>query len=146
MSRRINILLVEDDELDVMNVRRAFRDAQTLGTIGSIHVARDGVEALQVLRSGEVSLNRLLVLLDLRMPRMGGLEFLQHIRADRRLRALPVVVLTTSRDAGDLREAYRHHVAGYLLKPVSLAQFRDSMNRLQRYFSHVEFPWESDAP
>lgn len=143
MPRRINILLVEDDELDVMNVRRAFRDASS---IGSLYVARDGVEALQLLQSGQVPLARLLVLLDLRMPRMGGLEFLEHLRADPRLRALPVVVLTTSRDAGDLREAYRHHVAGYLLKPVSLAQFRDSMGRLQRYFSHVEFPWESDAP
>lgn len=143
MPGQINILLVEDDELDVMNVQRAFRDAPS---IGSLTVARDGAEALQLLQSGRISLQRLLVLLDLRMPRMGGIEFLEHIRADRRLRALPVVVLTTSRDAGDLAEAYRHHVAGYLLKPVSLPQFRESMIRLQRYFSQIEFPWESDAP
>lgn len=142
MKRQINILLVEDDELDVMNVRRVFRDVPT---IASITVARDGAEALQILRSGALSLHRLLVLLDLRMPRMNGLEFLQHIRHDWSLNLLPVVVLTTSNDASDLRQAYQLHVAGYLLKPVSLPQFRDCMQRLQQYWSHVEFPWDTDA-
>lgn len=143
MMRKINILLVEDDELDVINVRRAFRDAPY---IGSITVARDGAEALEILRTEGFSLKRLLVLLDLRMPRMNGLEFLQHIRHDWVLNPLPVVVLTTSNDESDLREAYRLHVSGYLLKPVSLAKFRDCMHRLQLYWSHVEFPWETDVP
>lgn len=142
MMRQVNILLVEDDELDVINVRRAFRDAPS---IASITVARDGAEALQILRSGQLSLHRLLVLLDLRMPRMSGLEFLHHIRHDGVLNLLPVVVLTTSNDAGDLQQAYKLHVAGYLLKPVSLPQFRDCMRRLEQYFSHVEFPWDTDA-
>ncbi len=143
MPRKINLLLVEDDELDVINVQRAFQNAPG---IADIHLARDGAEALEILRSGNLSLTRLLVLLDLRMPRMSGLEFLHHLRQDDKLHALPVVVLTTSRDDNDLREAYRHHVAGYLLKPVSLAKFRDCMNRLQAYFSHLEFPWESHGP
>lgn len=142
MPRKINLLLIEDDELDVMNVRRAFRDDANIGTIT---VARDGADALEILRGGAVSKNRLLILLDLRMPRMNGLEFLHHIRQDQRLDALPVVVLTTSNDASDLREAYKHHVAGYLLKPASLAQFRDCMQRLQQYWSHIEFPWDNDA-
>lgn len=143
MQRKINILLVEDDELDVMNVRRAFQGAPM---IGSLAVARDGVDALQVLRSGKVALERLLILLDLRMPRMGGLEFLAKLRQDPELQMLPVVVLTTSRDAHDLQEAYRQHVAGYLLKPVSLGQFRDCMNRLKAYWSQVDFPWDNDGP
>lgn len=143
MQRKINILVVEDDELDVMNVRRAFRDAPA---IESIRVARDGAEALEMLRSGQVPLQRLLVLLDLRMPRMSGLEFLRHIRSDPHLRPLPIVVLTTSNDAKDLREAYQLQVSGYLLKPVSLAQFRDCMYRLQRYWSYVDFPWENNVP
>jgi CheY-like chemotaxis protein len=142
MMRQVNILLVEDDELDIMNVRRAFRDAPN---IGSITVARDGVEALKLLRGGNLPLNRLLVLLDLRMPRMNGLEFLQHIRHDGVLNLLPVVILTTSNDSADLARAYQLHVAGYLLKPVSLTQFRDCMQRLQQYFCHVEFPWEPDV-
>lgn len=85
------------------------------------------------------------MLLDLRMPRMGGLEFLQELRRDPVLHVLPVVVMTTSRDPQDLREAYNHHIAGYLYKPVQFAQFRDCLNRLQDYFSQVYFPWESDG-
>lgn len=143
MLRKLNILLVEDDELDVMNVRRAFRDSPN---IEHIWVAPDGVEALRMLRSGELSCKRLLILLDLRMPRMSGLEFLQHLRQDPTLHMLPVVVLTTSRDQRDLQEAYQNHVAGYLLKPVSLNEFRDTMNHLQAYYSYVDFPWESNEP
>jgi CheY-like chemotaxis protein len=140
--KKLNILLVEDDELDVLNVQRAFRGTPTIDTIT---VAGDGVEGLRLLRSGEISTQRLLVMLDLRMPRMSGLEFLHHLRQDPGLNILPVVVMTTSRDVQDLREAYRHHVAGYLFKPVSLNQFRDCMNRFQAYWSQVSFPWESDV-
>ena len=140
--RKINILLVEDDELDVLNVRRAFRGTPTIDTIT---VAGDGAEGLRLLQSGEVARNRLLIMLDLRMPRMSGLEFLHHLRQDPELRILPVVVMTTSRDVHDLHQAYRHHVAGYLFKPVSLTQFRDCMNRLQAYWSQISFPWESDV-
>lgn len=143
MLRKLNILLVEDDELDVINLRRAFRDAPG---IESITVAPDGVEALSLLRSGQLALKRLLILLDLRMPRMSGLEFLHHLRQDQALHMLPVVVLTTSRDQRDLKEAYENHVAGYLLKPVSLVQFRDTMNHLLAYYSYVDFPWESNEP
>src|SRR6478672_7941228 len=97
-AQRIHLLLVEDDDLDVMNVHRALAQAPE---VASITVARDGVDALKMLRSGEVALERLVVLVDLRMPRMSGLDLLKELRADHRLKRLPTVVLTTSDDPHD---------------------------------------------
>src|SRR5262245_66358889 len=100
-QQRIHLLLVEDDDLDVMNVHRALSQAPE---IASITVARDGVEALRMLRAGELPLERLVVLLDLRMPRMSGLDLLKELRADPRLKRIPNVILTTSEEPHD-REA-----------------------------------------
>ena len=136
-TRVATILLVEDDAVDVMNVRRAFARA---GIASALHVADDGLEGLAMLRDGRVTAGRRLVLLDLNMPRMGGREFLRALRADPVLSATPVVVLTTSDDANDLADAYAHHVAGYLLKPVTPARFLDLMTIFDRYWSMVEFP------
>ncbi len=136
-DRALSILLVEDDEIDAMNVERAFRDE---ADVGPVRVARDGVEALDVLRGGEVPLQRLLVLLDINMPRMNGIEMLREMRADERLRRLPVVVLTTSDDDQDKADAYDLNVAGYLLKPVTRARFVELMQSLERYWTNVEFP------
>ena len=93
-----NILLVEDDEVDVMNVRRAFEKNHIANPL---LVASNGLEALDKLRSGELPKNRRLVLLDLNMPRMNGIEFLREVRSDPELHATPVVVLTTSNDESD---------------------------------------------
>jgi len=94
-QQRIHLLLVEDDDLDVMNVHRALSQAPE---IASITVARDGIEALRLLRAGELPLERLVILLDLRMPRMSGLDLLKELRSDPRLRRVPSVILTTSDD------------------------------------------------
>ena len=97
----IHILLVDDDEVDVMNVQRAFKRNNI---INPLYVARNGVEALSILRGeGDVQIpeTRRLVLLDLNMPRMNGLEFLRELRADPVLRLITVVVLTTSDDDRD---------------------------------------------
>ena len=88
--RPLNILLVEDDEVDVMNVRRAFQQHRIMNPLV---VASDGVEALALLRSGRVPSNRRLILLDLNMPRMNGIEFLRELRGDPTLHTAPVVVL-----------------------------------------------------
>lgn len=135
--RPINVLLVEDDELDVMNIRRAFRNSKG---VRSVTVARDGEEALHKLRGGEVPRERLLCLLDLNMPRMNGIEFLEAIRADEDLCRLPVVVLTTSSDARDRSAAYDHNVAGYMVKPVSRDSFLEGMRSLEDYWERVIFP------
>lgn len=136
-EKTLNILLVEDDQVDVMNVRRAFdRNRIT----NPLYVAGDGIDALRMLRSGEVPVGRRIVLLDLNMPRMNGIEFLREIRNDPELHLTPVVVLTTSNDERDRIDAYNFNVAGYLLKPVTFVNFVEVMAALNKYWTLVEFP------
>jgi CheY-like chemotaxis protein len=137
MSQQLNILLVEDDDVDVMTVKRAF---QKNHITNPLFVAGDGIEALQKLRDGSVPKGRRLVLLDLNMPRMNGIEFLRELRNDPELAATPVVVLTTSNDDQDKVSAYNMNVAGYLLKPVTFQNFCDVMVALNKYWSLVELP------
>ncbi len=138
----INILLVEDDEVDVMNVKRAFKK---VNITNPLHVATNGIEALAMLRSSngtppKVPANRRLILLDLNMPKMGGIEFLQELRADPQLRPTPVVVMTTSNQDKDRVEAYNLNVAGYLLKPVTFNNFIELMATLNKYWTLCEMP------
>jgi len=136
-ERVLNILLVEDDAVDVMNVKRAFARNHITNPL---FVAGDGLEALQKLRSSEIPRDRRMVLLDLSLPRMNGIEFLTEMRKDPELASIPVVVLTTSTDDGDRLEAYQLNVAGYLLKPVTFAAFCDLMTALNKYWTLVELP------
>jgi CheY-like chemotaxis protein len=133
----LNILLVEDDQVDVMNVRRAFEKNRIANPL---FVAEDGIEALAMLRSGRVPLSRRIVLLDLNMPRMSGIEFLRELRKDHALMYTPVIILTTSNDDRDKIEAYNLNVAGYLLKPVTFTTFVELMATLNKYWTLVELP------
>jgi CheY-like chemotaxis protein len=131
----LNILLIDDDDVDVMNVQRAFRKNNI---INPLFVAHDGLEALELLRGngpGSIPKERRLVLLDLNMPRMNGLEFLRELREDPELRPLTVVVLTTSDDERDKVEAYNLNVAGYIIKPVTFLAFVEAMAALNKYWS-----------
>lgn len=134
-DRILHILLVEDDDVDVMNVRRAFKKNKISNPL---YVAGNGVEALDMLRDGRVPQGRRLVLLDLNMPRMNGIEFLRALRADPALSATSVVVLTTSNEDRDKIQAYDLNVAGYLLKPVTFTNFVDVMATLNKYWTLVE--------
>lgn len=141
-NRIMNILLVEDDEVDIMNVQRAFKKGNILNPL---YIAGNGLEALTMLRGTpdrppEVPNERRLILLDLNMPKMGGIEFLQKLRSDDKLRLIPVVVLTTSNQDRDLVEAYNLNVAGYLLKPVDFVHFVELMATLNKYWSLSEMP------
>jgi CheY-like chemotaxis protein len=133
----LNVLLVEDDEVDVMNVKRAFEKNHITNPL---FVAGNGVEALEKLRGDDIPKNRRIVLLDLNMPRMNGLEFLRELRRDRELCATPVVVLTTSNDERDKIDAYQLNVAGYLVKPVTFSGFSELMVALNKYWTVVELP------
>lgn len=110
----LNILLVDDVVVDVMTVQRTFARAKVTNRM---FVARDGIEALEMLRSDRVPAARRLVLLDLNMPRMTGIEFLREVRRDPVLRTLTVVVLATSNEDRDRVQACELEVAGYLVKP-----------------------------
>jgi len=101
-DRLLNILLVEDDEVDVMNVKRAFKKNNIANPL---FVAANGVEALEQLRQGAIPRDRRIVLLDLNMPQMNGIEFLRELRRDPELNLTPVIVLTTSNDERDRIEA-----------------------------------------
>jgi CheY-like chemotaxis protein len=135
-SRELHILLVDDDDVDVMNVQRAFEKSRFTNPI---HVAGNGIEALEKLRDGSVGPRRL-VLLDLNMPRMNGIELLRELRSDPVLQPTCVVVLTTSDDERDKVEAYKLNVAGYLVKPVTFASFVEAMVALGKYWTLVEMP------
>lgn len=136
-ERLLNILLVEDDEVDVLNVRRAF---QKNHITNPLFVASNGIDALEQLRGKMIPRDRRIVLLDLNMPKMNGIEFLQELRRDPELRVTPVVVLTTSNDERDRIEAYNLNVAGYLLKPVTFSNFCEVMTTLNKYWALVELP------
>ncbi|MEM6500796.1 MAG: response regulator [Cyanobacteria bacterium P01_C01_bin.89] len=139
-ERSLNVLLIEDDEVDVMNVRRAFKKSTVKNTL---HVAGNGLEALSLLRHEEeqsVPDNRLLILLDLNMPKMGGIEFLNALRDDCELRQIPVIVLTTSNEDRDRIEAYNFNVAGYIVKPVTFTKFLGVIRTLNDYWSLCEMP------
>lgn len=136
-ARELHIVLVEDDDVDVMTVRRAFEKNRMTNPL---HVASNGVEALALLRSGAVPSSRRLILLDLNMPLMNGIEFLKELRADQALQSSTVVVLTTSNEERDVVDAYRLHVAGYLLKPVTFENFVELMSALNKYWTLVELP------
>ncbi len=133
----LNILLIEDDQVDVMNVKRAFEKNRIANPL---FVAGNGVEALELLRSKQIPAERRIVLLDLNLPRMNGLEFLRELRADPSLQSTVVVVLTTSNDERDKVEAYHLNVAGYLLKPVTFVNFVEVMAALNKYWTLVELP------
>lgn len=135
--RMLNLLIVEDDEVDVMNVQRAFQKNKIANPL---FIAGNGLEALELLRSGKIPKERRLILLDLNMPKMNGIEFLGELRADPELRPTPVVVLTTSNDEQDKIEAYNLNVAGYLLKPVTFSNFCEVMAALDKYWTLVELP------
>lgn len=133
-----NILLVEDDEVDVMNVKRAFKKNNITNPL---YFATNGLEALVVLRGDHTSSmprERRLILLDLNMPKMNGIEFLRELRSDPELRAIPVIVLTTSNEDRDKVEAYNLNVAGYIIKPVTFSSFVETMATLNKYWTLSE--------
>ncbi len=135
-EKPLEILLVDDDAVDVMNVKRAFKKNKITNPV---HEAKNGLEALEILRKGTLSA-RHLVLLDLNMPKMNGIEFLRELRADPELMTTSVVVLTTSNEERDKIEAYKLNVAGYLVKPVTFPSFVDLMATLNKYWTLVEMP------
>jgi CheY-like chemotaxis protein len=139
-SSTIHVLLVDDDEIDMEAVQRGF-DALNITNV--ITVAIDGVEALNILR-GESGFDRLsrpyIILLDLQMPRMNGLEFLHALREDDDLKSSLVFVLTTSNNEEDMKAAYNERVAGYFLKSNIGAEFLALPDLLKQYWRIVQFP------
>lgn len=134
--KEVTLLVVDDDDIDAIALERALRKLRLLNTLLR---ARDGREALDMLRSGAVPAPYI-ILLDLNMPRMGGLEFLQVLRTDPLLTHAVIFVLTTSKSDEDLVAAYREHVAGYVLKQHMDRDFLEVIGLIEHYWRLVELP------
>lgn len=130
------ILLIEDDKVDVLTVRRALREANVTNTL---YVASNGEEALTFLREHPHERPGI-ILLDLNMPRMNGIEFLGAIKADNQLKTIPVVVLTTSNEDRDRFQAFQYSAAGYMVKPVEYGKFVEMMKIIHGYWTISELP------
>lgn len=145
MDEPINILLVEDNSVDIKAIERAFRARKISNPI---HVAYNGLEALDILRgtNGKPQLHQpYIILLDLNMPRMSGLEFLAEIRDDAVLKRSIVFVLTTSEDDRDKTAAYDKQVAGYLSKYDAGGEFLNVIQLLEQFQVSVHFPPKEDC-
>jgi len=116
----MEVLLVEDDPNDVELALRALKQHHLANRIV---VARDGVEALEILFSEELGTLPKVVVLDLNLPKVGGLEVLRRVKGDERTKRVPVVVLTSSREEPDVAESYRLGVNSYIVKPIDFESF-----------------------
>ena len=130
------ILLVEDDRVDVMAVKRAVRE---LKITTPLVTAANGEEALAYLNDASNTLPAI-ILLDINMPRMNGIEFLRIAKKDPRLRRVPVVVLTTSKEDQDRFDTFDLGAAGYMLKPVDYVQFVDVIRTIYDYWKSSQLP------
>ena len=142
------VLLVEDNPDDALLARRAFKKNHLLNN--EVVVVGDGLQALDYLFATGVYADRdpsrlpHLILLDLKLPKLGGLEVLQRIRADERTRLLPVVILTTSQEAQDLIQSYSLGANSYIRKPVDSDQFNEAVRQLGLYWLVLNEPPPAD--
>lgn len=137
LAPEVEILLVEDDPNDVELTLRAFR-ARNLAN--QVFVARDGAEALDFFFSDEahplrdIGVTPRVILLDLKLPKVDGLEVLRRLRADERTKSLPVVVLTSSNEEPDITAAYRLGANSYIVKPVDFEAFARAVSEVGLYW------------
>jgi CheY-like chemotaxis protein len=131
MHRSRPLLLVEDDQVDARTVKRALTELNIQDSV--VHMP-NGEEALAYLRSG-VNEQPCLILLDLNMPKMNGIEFLREVKKDPSLRRIPIVVLTTSNEDRDVWGTFEHSVAGYMVKPIDYRKFVEILHTITEYWS-----------
>jgi CheY-like chemotaxis protein len=130
------ILLVEDDTVDAMAVKRAFNYLHVKNEL--VHVT-NGEEALEYLKNKDNAKPQV-ILLDLNMPRMNGIEFMKIAKADDNLKNIPVIILTTSKAEQDRVETFNLGIAGYIVKPVDHENFIDVMSKVHQYWEMTVFP------
>lgn len=136
----VEYLIVDDDEVSVMAIKRSM---SKLNIQNRCSTACNGVEALEILESSLDEDNKLppiIITLDLNMPKMNGLEFLEHVRQDVRFNKLVIFVLTTSDAPKDIASAYDKNIAGYIVKENSTESLKDALSMLQNYEQQVVLP------
>jgi CheY-like chemotaxis protein len=132
------ILLVEDDSVDAMTVKRVLRDLHVTNSV--IHSV-NGEEALKYLADPGTE-KPFVILLDLNMPRMSGIEFLKVVKANTDLKAIPVIMLTTSKEGRDIRDSFALGASGYMVKPVDYKKFIEVISTVLLYWNSSELPKE----
>ena len=130
------ILLIEDDIVDIMTVKRAVKE---LNISNPLHIAENGEEGLEYLETNKNSLP-CLILLDINMPRMNGIEFLRVAKSSPNFRMIPVVIITTSKEDRDRWESFTLSAAGYMIKPVDYRQFVQLMSTIEKYWTLSQLP------
>lgn len=125
----MHILLIEDDTIEIMKLERT---VSKLAVNHKITQAKNGEAALDILKSGDKVPD--IILLDLNMPRMSGIEFLKVLKGDEKLRYLPTIVLTTSENRVDLLECYKIGIAGYVIKPLKFEDYEHKLKRVLEYW------------
>ena len=130
MRKKLNILFIEDDEIEVMKLNRTLNN---LTLKHSVQEARDGEIALEILKKKE----RLpeIILLDLNMPKMNGIEFLSILKNDETLKYIPVIILTTSNNRKDVLDCFKIGIAGYIIKPLKYDDYVTKLNAVLEYWS-----------
>ena len=130
------ILLLEDDTVDAMTVKRALKDIKVTNPL--VRVA-NGEEGLAYLRD-ETKTKPCVILLDINMPKMNGIEFLKVIKSDEKLRRIPAIVLTTSKDDKDRFATFQLSIAGFIVKPVDYLKFLEAIKIVNLYWTLSELP------
>jgi CheY-like chemotaxis protein len=133
-------LLIEDDDVDVMTVKRALKDLKVTNELVPIG---DGEEAIEYLKR-ESAVKPCIVLLDLNMPKMDGTEFLKIVKADNALKKIPVVILTTSSSDRDVIESFELGAAGYMVKSIDYEKFVETIQTIDRYWTLSKLPWNGE--
>jgi CheY-like chemotaxis protein len=137
MGHLIEILLVDDNPADIRIMQEALKDARVANRL---HATRDGIECMAFLRREGAFKDAPrpdLILLDLNMPRKGGLEVLAEIKADADLRGIPTVILTSSKEEGDVARSYELQANGYVVKPVDLDDFIEVVGGIEEFWVGV---------
>jgi len=135
------IMLVEDDHVDAMTLKRALKDLKVANEL--VHRI-NGEEALEYL-SEESNPRPCVIFLDLNMPKMNGIEFLQIVKADNDHRRIPIIVFTTSKNEWDRFETFNLSAAGYIVKPADYKSFVEAIRTVELYWTLSEFPDEAPA-
>jgi len=130
------ILLVENDRIDAMTVKRALREIKLKNNL--VHVS-NGEEALKHLKNNG-DMKPCVILLDLDMPRMNGIEFLKLAKDDEELKSIPVIVLTSSDEERNIDESFKSNVAGYIIKPADYKKFVETIRTVALYWNLCELP------
>jgi CheY-like chemotaxis protein len=138
MNSKKSILLVEDDSIDALTVQRALKE---LNITNNVVTCVNGEEALAYLAENTDNWP-CIILLDLNMPKMNGIEFLQERDHNDKMRSIPVIVLTTSHDEKDRLETFKLGIAGYMLKPVDYKQFVEVIRTIDMYWTLSALPFE----